>query len=138
LAIRVVIITWRSLDLKVFRFRDTDSETTGEEVMIMGIANSISPGAASAATLSPQLASPAATLGRGAKAAREFEAHLIGSMLESMEKTFATLPGEDAMPGADNYNYLGTQALSEALAAKGGFGIAAMIARHLPAHEGTG
>jgi len=92
----------------------------------------------SAAALSPSLATPAATLGRGAKAAREFEAHLIGSLLESMEKTFATLPGEDAMPGADNYNYLGTHALAEALAAKGGFGIAVMIARHLPAHEGKG
>ena len=90
----------------------------------------------SAATLSPSLATPVATLGRGAKAAREFEAHLIGSLLETMEKTFATLPGQDAMPGADNYNYLGTNALSEALAAKGGFGIAAMISRHLPAHEG--
>jgi Rod binding domain-containing protein len=89
------------------------------------------------ATLSPQLATSVWPLGRGAKAAEEFEAHLIGSMLESMEKTFATLPGQD-MPGADNYNYLGTQALSEALAAKGGFGIAAMISRHLPAHEGKG
>jgi Rod binding domain-containing protein len=91
--------------------------------------------ATSAATLSPELATPL-SLGRGAKAAREFEAHLIGSLLESMEKTFASLPGEDAMPGADNYNYLGTQALAEALAARGGFGIAAMITRHLPAHEG--
>jgi len=89
----------------------------------------------SLAALSPSLATPALSLGRGAKAAREFEAHLLGSMLESMEKTFATLPGDD-MPGADNYNYLGTQALSEALAAKGGFGIAAMITRHLAAHEG--
>jgi Rod binding domain-containing protein len=102
----------------------------------MGTSNSISSAAASAATISPQLASPAAGLGRGAKAAREFEAQLIGSMLESMEKTFATLPGEDSMPGADNYNYMGAQALSQALAAKGGFGIAAMIMRHLPAHEG--
>jgi Rod binding domain-containing protein len=89
----------------------------------------------SAAALSPELATPPLSLGRGAKAAREFEAHLLGSMLESMEKTFATVPGED-MPGADNYNYLGTQALSEALAAKGGFGIAAMITRNLAAHEG--
>ena len=53
----------------------------------------------SVAVLSPSLATPALSPGRGAKAAREFEAHLLGSMLESMEKTFATLPGED-MPGA--------------------------------------
>lgn len=86
----------------------------------------------------PELATPAAVPGRGAKAAREFEAYLIGSLLESLEKTFATVPGEDAMPGADDYNYMGTQALAEALAARGGFGIAAMITRHLPAHESKG
>jgi Rod binding domain-containing protein len=80
---------------------------------------------------SPDLAPSAAALGRGAKAAREFEAQLIGSLLESMEKTFAALPGEDSMTGADNYNYLATHTLAEALAARGGFGIAAMIAPHL-------
>jgi len=95
----------------------------------------------SQSTLNPAV-SPSLTIatklpGRGAKAAREFEASLIGSLLESMEKTFATLPGEDTIPGADNYNYLGTQALAEGIAARGGFGIAAMITRHLPAHEGN-
>jgi len=75
---------------------------------------------------------------RGANAAREFEANLIGSLLESLEKTFAALPGENTIPGADDYNYIGTQALAEGLAARGGFGIAAMISRHLAAHEGKG
>jgi Rod binding domain-containing protein len=83
------------------------------------------------ASLSPDLTTPAAVLERGAKAAREFEAQLIGSLLESMEKTFAALPGEDSVTGADSYNYLATHALAEALAARGGFGIAAMIAPHL-------
>jgi Rod binding domain-containing protein len=92
----------------------------------------------SKAALSPLLATPAPRLGRGAKAAREFEANLIGSLLESMEKTFATLPGDSTLPGADNYNYMGTQALAQGLAARGGFGIAAMISRHLPPHEGKG
>jgi Rod binding domain-containing protein len=82
--------------------------------------------------LSPLLATPVTPLGRGAKAAREFEANLIGSLLESMEKSFANLPGESTLPGTDNYNYMGTQALAEGLAARGGFGIAAMISRHLP------
>jgi Rod binding domain-containing protein len=76
--------------------------------------------------------------GRGARAAREFEAHLIGSLLESLEKTFASVPGESSLPGGDDYNYLGTQALAEALAARGGFGIAAMISRHFTEHEGKG
>jgi Rod binding domain-containing protein len=69
--------------------------------------------------------------GRGPKAAREFEAQLIGTVLQSLEKTFATVPGEDAMAGEDDYNYLGTQALASAVAAGGGFGIARLIAQHL-------
>ena len=84
-----------------------------------------------AATLSPDLAKPAAPLSRGAKAAREFEAQLIGSLLASYEKTFASLPGDGDVPGSDNYNYMGTEALASALAASGGFGIAAMITRSL-------
>ena len=90
------------------------------------------------ATLSPELATPAAPLTRGAKAAREFEAQLIGSLLESFEKTFASLPGDNQVPGSDNYNYLGTQALASAMAAAGGFGIAAMINRSFREHEGNG
>lgn len=77
------------------------------------------------------------TPARGAKAAREFEASLIASLLESMEKTFASVPGEAALPGADDYNYLGTKALADSLAARGGFGIAALISGHLPANEGN-
>ncbi len=83
-------------------------------------------------TGSPALAAPVVPESRGAKAAREFEAQLIGSVLESMEKTFAALPGEDSLPGSDDYNYLGTHALAETLAAHGGFGLAALIVRHLP------
>ena len=91
-----------------------------------------------AVSLSPPLATATAALGRGPKAARDFEASLIGSLLESMEKTFATLPGESTISGADDYNYLGTKALAEGLAARGGFGIAAVIQKHLPMHEGKG
>jgi Rod binding domain-containing protein len=76
---------------------------------------------------------PAATpaLGRGQKAAREFEAQLIGQMLGSMEKTFANLPGQGEVAGEDNFNDLGTQALAQAIAAGGGFGIAKLIGQHL-------
>jgi Rod binding domain-containing protein len=88
-------------------------------------------------TVPATLAVPATLTGRGAKAAREFEASLIGSLLESMEKTFAALPGNDTLTGADDYNYLGTRALAQGIAERGGFGIAAMISRYLSAHEGT-
>ena len=82
-----------------------------------------------AAVTLPPLATPAP--GKGQKAAREFEAQLIGTVLESLEKTFAAVPGRDAMAGEDDYNYLGTQALAAALAAGGGFGIAHLISQHL-------
>lgn len=88
-----------------------------------------------AATVSPDLAVAPSGL-RGTKAAREFEASLIASLLASLEKTFAAVPGEVSLAGADDYNYLGTQALATGLSAHGGFGIADFIARHLPAHEG--
>ena len=89
-------------------------------------------GFSGAAMLSPL---PAPALGKGSKAAREFEAQLIGTVLESLEKTFATVPGQDAMAGEDNYNYLGTQAFASAIAAGGGFGIAKMISEHLGARR---
>jgi Rod binding domain-containing protein len=80
----------------------------------------------------------ATDLSRGAKAAREFEGSLIASLLQSLEETFAAVPGKTDLPGADDYNYLGTQALASAIADHGGFGIAKMILAHLPAHEGKG
>jgi len=84
----------------------------------------------SSAGVSAAAALPTPALGRGPKAAREFEAQLIGSVLESLEKTFAAVPGGDAMAGEDNYNYMGTQALASAIAAGGGFGIAKLISEH--------
>lgn len=80
---------------------------------------------------SPILTTQAGPVGCGPKAAREFEAQLIGSLLESMEKTLAALPGEDSSSESDNYSFLATHALSQAIAEPGAFGIAAMIAPHL-------
>jgi len=87
--------------------------------------------------VSPQLAAPAPSL-RTARAARDFEASLIASVLSSLEKTFAAVPGEDALPGADDYNYLGTQAVAQAIADHGGFGITALITKSFAAHESKG
>lgn len=89
-----------------------------------------------ATALPPSLAVAPPNSMRGAKAARDFEASLIASLLESLEKTFGELGKESEMPGGDDYNYLGAQALAEGIAERGGFGIAAMIARTLAAHEG--
>ncbi len=79
-------------------------------------------------------ANPAEIRDRGPKAAREFEAYLIGALLQSLQRTFSFALEENAIPGADDYNYMGTQALARALAEQGGFGIAAMITKHLPDH----
>lgn len=83
--------------------------------------------------VSPPLTSPPTLApAKTQKAAREFEAQLLGSLLESLEKTFAHVPGgEEATTGEDNYNYIGNQALASALANQGGFGIAHMILEHL-------
>jgi Rod binding domain-containing protein len=84
----------------------------------------------SSANLSPVLLTPT-NAARGAKAAREFETTLIASLLQSLETTFAGLPGEGSLPGSDNYNFLGTQAFAQGIVEHGGFGIAEMISRHL-------
>jgi Rod binding domain-containing protein len=95
-----------------------------------GFSNSgLSSSALAATATLPSSSTPA--LGKGPKAAREFEAQLIGTVLQSLEKTFAAIPGQDAMAGEDDYNYLGTQALASAVAAGGGFGIARLITQHL-------
>jgi Rod binding domain-containing protein len=72
---------------------------------------------------------------RGGKAAQQFEATLIASLLDSLEKSFVSLQGEGALPGSDDYKYLGIQSLAERIAADGGFGIAEMIRRHLPSES---
>lgn len=97
--------------------------------VISGSSSGLSAAGLSAAATLPPLA--AAAMGKAPKAAREFEAQLIGTVLESLEKTFAALPGQDAITGQDDYNYLGTQALASAIAAGGGFGIAKLICEHL-------
>src|SRR5258708_37665611 len=60
------------------------------------------------------------------KAAQDFEAVLLGSVLESLQKSFAG-PSEDEPVGSDNYALMGTQALAAAMSAHGGIGIARMI-----------
>ncbi len=63
--------------------------------------------------------------------AEQFETVLLNDLLGPLEKTFSSLPGEKDSPGSSDYSYLGTQALASALAASGGFGIAATIVRNL-------
>lgn len=62
---------------------------------------------------------------KNVKAARDFEALLLTPVLDALQKTFG---GDDAKTvGAGDYRALGTQALAQALAARGGIGIAKLV-----------
>jgi Rod binding domain-containing protein len=60
------------------------------------------------------------------KAAQDFESILLGSLLESLQKSFAG-SSEDSPAGSDNYALMGTQALASAISAHGGIGLGKMI-----------
>lgn len=63
---------------------------------------------------------------KAAKAAHDFEAILLTSLLDGLQKAFTGVSDDDAS-GGGNYALMGTQALASALAAGGGVGIARLI-----------
>ncbi|MFZ0798284.1 MAG: hypothetical protein WCA13_06975 [Terriglobales bacterium] len=65
------------------------------------------------------------------KAARDFEALLLAPVLDSLQKTFAGDSEDSKTPGASDYRQMGSQALAQAIAARGGIGIGRLILRHL-------
>jgi Rod binding domain-containing protein len=71
------------------------------------------------------------------KAARDFEAVLLTSLFGSLEKTFTAIGAKSTDPGANDYQYMGAQALGSSLAASGGIGIASMIVHNLLKSGGT-
>lgn len=73
-----------------------------------------------------------------AKAARDFEAVLLNTLLAPLEHTFSSLPGKEADAVSDNYHSLGMQVLASSLAAKGGVGIADMIVKGLSKRDRVG
>lgn len=73
---------------------------------------------------------------RVARAAHQFEAVLLNSLLGSLEHSFSALPGKKTDSVADDYHSMGMQALSATLAANGGVGIASMIIRNLMRAKG--
>ena len=68
---------------------------------------------------------------KGMRAAQDFEAVLLESLLQPLERTFSTVPGTEGQPGSEDYQYLGTQALAMGLASSGGLGIARMLIHNL-------
>ena len=65
--------------------------------------------------------------------ATEFESILLTQWLESAERSFGTIPGDDPENDAESEQLksLGVQELGKALAAHGGIGIASMVTRAL-------
>jgi flagellar protein FlgJ len=70
------------------------------------------------------------------KAAQEFEALLLSSLLSPLEKSFSSLSGQDS--SGDDYHYMGVQALAGALSKSGGIGVADLLARQLLRTEVSG
>jgi Rod binding domain-containing protein len=73
------------------------------------------------------------------KAAHDFESILVGQWLEKAEKSFATVPGsdpdQDQDASHDQFQSIACQSMAQGLTKDGGFGIAAMIIKHLTAAE---
>ena len=66
----------------------------------------------------------------------EFEAILLGQVLEKLEQTCSCVPGEQpADAGHETESSLATQALASGIAKAGGFGFAKMVLKYLPQPE---
>ncbi len=65
------------------------------------------------------------------KAARDFEALLLTPVLESLQKTFSATESDTQSVGADDYRRMSIQALGQAIADRGGIGIAKLLRQHL-------
>ncbi len=65
------------------------------------------------------------------RAAQEFEAQLLATLLAPLTQTLSSVPGEPSSAGSDQYGFLGGQALASALSSAGGIGIADLLVRRL-------
>jgi hypothetical protein len=69
------------------------------------------------------------------ESAIEFEALLIGQVLEKLQHAFAPTEGDNADPAQDTVSSLGTQAVARLLAQRHAFGIAGILQRALDTRE---
>ena len=65
------------------------------------------------------------------KAARDLKPCCSRRCSTALQKTFAGDSEDSKTPGASDYRHMGTEALAQAIAARGGIGIAQLILRHL-------
>jgi len=73
---------------------------------------------------------PGSPLQKLGKAAQEFEGILLSSWLEEAQKSSLDPDGAGQDAGSETLRSLGNQAVAQALAQRGGVGIAQMIVRH--------
>ena len=80
---------------------------------------------------SPFSASVGQTAPRISRAAQEFEAQLLTSMLDTLAPNLSLSAGEEEAAGSGDYRYLSLQALASALSSGGGLGIARVLEKYL-------
>jgi Rod binding domain-containing protein len=61
------------------------------------------------------------------KAAQDFEAILVATLLNSLQKAIGTLPGGTDDPVQKSYGEFATEALASNICAAGGFGISRLL-----------
>jgi Rod binding domain-containing protein len=105
-------------------------------VSLFPLTNSTFTNVTSRTLRNPLNVNPAAL--KNEKAARDFEAMLLTPVLDSLQETFGGNSEAPKIPGASDYRQMATEALGQAIAARGGIGIAQMILRHLQAPEVSG
>jgi Rod binding domain-containing protein len=71
------------------------------------------------------------------ESAMEFEALLIGQLLEKLQHTFAPPDDQNSDPARDTVSSLGTHAVAQLLAQRHAFGIADMLQRALATEQGA-
>ena len=73
---------------------------------------------------------PGSRLQKLEKVARDFEGVLLSSWLEEVQKSSLDPSGPGQAAGSETLRSLGTQAVAQAIAQRGGLGIARMIVHH--------
>jgi Rod binding domain-containing protein len=84
----------------------------------------------SSSGLSAQKANTGSRIQKLTKAAQEFEGILLSSWLEEVQKSSLDPSEAGQDPGSETLRGLGTQAVAQAWAQRGGLGVAQMIVHH--------
>jgi peptidoglycan hydrolase FlgJ len=74
--------------------------------------------------------SPGSRMQKLTKVAKQFEGVLLSSLLQEVQKGTLDSSGGGLGAGSETLQSLGTEAVAQAIAQKGGLGIAKMIVRH--------